>query len=150
MGCPHRIAAGGLVIRDGRILLVRYPRGEGSYLAAPGGAIADGESLAEAAEREIREETGVLVRARTPVMIENIRARRYQMCKVWYLCDDLGGEVRRTAEADKEGITGAGWFSEADLRGETVYPDIVLSLGIERLRSYLGPVLDPPVRRADF
>ncbi|HNR97217.1 MAG TPA: NUDIX hydrolase [Anaerolineae bacterium] len=150
MGCPHRIAAGGLVVRDGRILLVRYPHGEGSFLVAPGGAIADGESLARAAEREVQEETGVLVRARAPVMIENLRARRYQMVKVWYLCDDLGGEVRRTPEADREGITRAAWYTDAELAGETVYPDIVLTLGIEGVRTYRGPVFDPPVRVADF
>ena len=150
MGCPHRIAAGGLVFRGGKILLVRYPRREGSILAAPGGALADGESLAAAAEREVKEETGVLVRARAPVMIEVIRARRYQMCKVWYLCDDLGGEVRRTPEADKEGIMAAAWYSEADLAGETVYPDVIRKLGFEGLFSYRGPVFDPPVRQADF
>lgn len=137
-------------MRDGRILLVRYSRGTGSYLAAPGGAIADGESLRQAAEREVLEETGVLVRARAPVMIENIRARRYQMVKVWYLCDDLGGEVRPTPEADKEGITGAAWYSDAELASETVYPEIVRTLGIEGVRTYQGPVFDPPVRDEDF
>jgi ADP-ribose pyrophosphatase YjhB (NUDIX family) len=138
------------VFRDGKILLVRYSPSYGSYWVAPGGAIADGESLAAAAEREVLEETGVLCHARTPVMIEVIRARRYQMCKVWYLCDDLGGQVRRTAEADKEGITAAAWYSEADLEGETVYPDVIRQLGFEGLRTYQGPVLVPEVRQADF
>lgn len=137
-------------MRDGRILLVRYPRGAGSYLVAPGGAVTDGESLAHAAERETQEETGVLVRARAPVMIENIRARRYQMVKVWYQCDDLGGEVRRTPEADSEGITQAAWYSDEELAGETVYPEIIRTLGIEGLRTYQGPVFDPPVRVAGF
>jgi hypothetical protein len=83
-------------------------------------------------------------------MIENIRASRFQMIKVWYLCDDLGGEIRRTPEADKEGITAAAWYSDADLAGETVYPDVIRQLGLEGLRTYQGPVFDPPVRVADF
>ena len=150
MACPQRIAAGGFVFRRGRILLVRYPHGEGSFLVAPGGAMADGESLGRAAVREIQEETGVLVRARAPVMSENLRARRYQMVKVWYLCDDLGGEVRRTPEAEDEGITAAGWYSEAELSGETVYPDVIRQLGLKGLRTYQGPLLVPDVHRAEF
>ncbi|MDD4653371.1 MAG: NUDIX domain-containing protein [Methanothrix sp.] len=82
MTVAHRIAAGGIVIRDGRVLLVMYRNGKDTYLVAPGRAIEDCESLATAAEREIAEETGVKCTARWPVMIENLRASRYQMVKV--------------------------------------------------------------------
>jgi 8-oxo-dGTP pyrophosphatase MutT (NUDIX family) len=82
--CLHRIAAGGFVTNFRKILLVRYRDGESTYLVAPGGGIKDGESFASAAEREVEEETAVKCKARTPIMIENIRATRYQMVKVWY------------------------------------------------------------------
>jgi 8-oxo-dGTP pyrophosphatase MutT (NUDIX family) len=59
MRYEHRIAAGGIVVREGKVLLVRYRGGSGTYVVAPGGAIEDGESLAGAAEREVEEETGV-------------------------------------------------------------------------------------------
>ncbi len=45
------------VINDGKILLTR--REDFEVWCIPGGALEDGESLAEAARREIREETGL-------------------------------------------------------------------------------------------
>ncbi len=48
------------VLNDGKILLTR--REDFEVWCIPGGALEDGESLAEAARREIREETGMDVK----------------------------------------------------------------------------------------
>ena len=53
---------------DGRVLLVR----ENGLWAIPGGRVEEGEGVMEAAEREIREETGY------SVAIENL-ARVYEL-----------------------------------------------------------------------
>jgi 8-oxo-dGTP diphosphatase len=55
-------------MRDGRVLLVRrgHPPSEGLW-AIPGGGVELGETLQEAAEREIMEETGLTIRAGDPV-----------------------------------------------------------------------------------
>lgn len=146
----HRIAAGGLVVHDGKILLVRYRDGNATYLVAPGGAIEDGESLATAAEREVEEETGVRCVAKSPVMIENIRATRYQMVKIWYLCDYAAGQPVKTLEAEKEGIVEVGWYSQEQLQGETVFPEIIQTTGIAALSHLPSGILDPGVRYASF
>jgi ADP-ribose pyrophosphatase len=63
-----RAAVGAVVIHGGRVLLVcrRDPPNAGQW-AIPGGSVHLGETLAEAAEREVLEETGVRVRAGRPV-----------------------------------------------------------------------------------
>lgn len=150
MPCEHRIAAGGLVVEGGKILLVRYRGGRGTYLVAPGGAIEDGESLASAAEREVEEETGVKCEARAAVMIENIRAARYQMVKVWYLCEYVGGAASRTAGADEEGIVEVGWYTDDELLEETVFPEVIRAAGVASLNNLRTGIIDPGVRHADF
>ncbi|MBV8860000.1 MAG: NUDIX hydrolase [Acidobacteria bacterium] len=150
MPCEHRIAAGGLVIEDGKILLVRYRGEEGTYLVAPGGAIEDGESLSSAAEREVEEETGVKCEARAAVMIENLRATRYQMVKVWYLCKYVGGAASRTAGAVEEGIIEVGWYADAELLNETVFPEVIRAAGVASLDNLQTGIIDPGVRYARF
>lgn len=53
-----RVAAYGVIIRDGRILLAHWNQQGHSGWTLPGGGIDPGEHPADAAIREIREETG--------------------------------------------------------------------------------------------
>jgi len=144
----HRIAAGGIVIHEGKILLVRYREGTGTYLVAPGGRMEDGESLAIAAQRETEEETGVKCKPKWPVMIDNLVTSRYQMVKIWYLCDYLGGEPFLSPDAEREGIIEVGWYADDDLSGETVFPEIIQSLKIDTLSRLRDGIIDSGVRTA--
>lgn len=54
------VAVGAVVVRDGRLLLVRRGRGVGrGRWSLPGGRVEAGETLAQALRRELREETGL-------------------------------------------------------------------------------------------
>lgn len=66
-GVP-KVAVGAVVFKDGRILLVRrgQPPSEDLW-AIPGGSVEIGETLQQAVEREILEETGIKIRAGEPV-----------------------------------------------------------------------------------
>ena len=56
------LAVSATIYRDGRVLLVRRARAPGRDLfSLPGGVVEAGETLAEAAAREVLEETGLTV-----------------------------------------------------------------------------------------
>lgn len=61
-----RVGVGCLVWKDGQVLLIRRgkPPGYGEW-SLPGGSQELGETLFAAAEREVREETGIVARARS-------------------------------------------------------------------------------------
>ena len=59
-----RVGVGAVVLREGRVLLVRRGVAPAWGLwAIPGGGLRIGETLQEGAEREILEETGIVIRA---------------------------------------------------------------------------------------
>jgi ADP-ribose pyrophosphatase len=73
--CPQ-VAVGAVVFKDDQVLLVRRgrPPAEGLW-AIPGGSMELGETLQEAAEREILEETGIRIRAGEPVFTFDVVQR---------------------------------------------------------------------------
>jgi ADP-ribose pyrophosphatase YjhB (NUDIX family) len=58
---PLLIGVRALIVRDGAILLIRHRSGNYPW-ALPGGGVERNERLAEAAQREAREETGIHIR----------------------------------------------------------------------------------------
>ena len=86
-----QIAVGAVVIRDEKVLLVkrRNPPGKGLW-SIPGGRVELGETLKEAAEREIKEEAGVIIRAKDQVYTFDLIDRDEQGCiRFHYVIVDL-------------------------------------------------------------
>jgi ADP-ribose pyrophosphatase len=63
-----QLAVGAIIFKEGKVLLVLRgkPPAEKQW-SIPGGSVKLGETLQDAAEREIKEETGITIRARDPV-----------------------------------------------------------------------------------
>ncbi|WP_409345001.1 NUDIX domain-containing protein [Paenibacillus sp. MBLB4367] len=56
-------SAGGLIVKDDRVLLVKITYGANKdYWMIPGGLVEEGETIEEAAVREVEEETGISAR----------------------------------------------------------------------------------------
>jgi 8-oxo-dGTP diphosphatase len=101
-----RVAVGALVLHEGRLLVVQRGKApaEGVW-ALPGGSVELGETMAEAAEREVREETGVAVRAGAVVHSFDAIVReddgrvRFHYVIVDLECAYLAGEVAPGGDA---------------------------------------------------
>jgi 8-oxo-dGTP diphosphatase len=112
-----RVAVGAVVMKGGRLLLVRRgnPPAEGEW-AIPGGSVELGESLQAAAEREIGEETGIRIRAREPIYIFDVIRRddagrvRFHYVIVDLAADYVGGEIEPGDDALE-----ARWVSSRDV-----------------------------------
>jgi ADP-ribose pyrophosphatase len=112
-----RVGVGGVVINDGKVLLVlRGKPPSGGEWAIPGGSVELGETLKEAVEREIREETGLIVQGGKTVhvfdgIIEDDEGRvRYHYVIVDLMADFVGGELEPGDDA-----LDAAWFHPEEL-----------------------------------
>lgn len=112
-----QVTVGAIVIKENKILLVKRNKepGEGSW-AIPGGSVKLGETLQEATEREVREETGLTIKAKEPVYTFDLIERdhqgqiRFHYIIVDLMADLMGGELHPSDDA-----VDARWFIPEDV-----------------------------------
>jgi len=147
----HRIAAGGILIQDGKILLVEYNlSGIGNFLVAPGGGVEDGENIVQAIQREFKEETNVEVKPMAVLLIEDLDTIHYKMSKTWMVCEYVKGEISETEEAKKEGIISIGWYSIEDIEHRVVFPSILKDWTWENISNHKNNVVISETRKTKF
>ena len=130
----------GIVVEDGRILLLNQDAGSGRSWSLPGGKLEDGETLAGALVREMKEETGLDV----------------EPGRLLYVCDHLPAQVVHvTFETHRTGGTVGDIKAGADtttIRGVEFVPvprlpDLgfsdrfaeLVATGFPGAGSYMGP-----------
>jgi 8-oxo-dGTP diphosphatase len=111
------VGVGAVIVDHGRVLLVK--RGSPPLLgewSLPGGVVELGETLRAAAEREAREETGLIVKAGEVLeVLDRIipgkdNAPQYHYVLIDFLCVVQGGELRAGGDA-----ADVAWASESEL-----------------------------------
>jgi 8-oxo-dGTP diphosphatase len=121
--CP-RLAVGAVVMRDRLVLLVRRgkPPARGLW-AVPGGSVRLGESLRQAAEREILEETGLTIRAGEPLLtFETIQQDADGRIRFHYVIIDLAAEYIAGEIQPADDASDARWFTLDEV---TTEPEMV-------------------------
>lgn len=125
-----KIAVSALVRDDqGRVLMIR--RTDNDLYAIPGGGLEVGETVAQAVEREVLEETGITVQVRDLVGVfsnpEHVIAfddgevrQEFSIC---FRADPLGGELRTSSESKE-----VDWIEPQRLSELNIHPSIRLRI----------------------
>lgn len=152
-----RVAVGAVLLHQGRVLVVERGQApaEGVW-ALPGGSVELGETMAEAVEREVLEETGLVVRAGPVVHAFDAVVRdddgrvRFHYVVVDLVCEYLRGDVLAGGDATRAMLATREQF--ATLRSSRATVDLLRRVTTffdvrpgssdgeaARLRSPLGP-----------
>ena len=93
----HIVAAGGLITNSqGQVLLIKSPRyGDWEF---PGGQVEEGETIPHALEREVFEETGIVVRVNSLVGIYS-NTLKPSIVNMDFICEYISGEPASSAES---------------------------------------------------
>ena len=108
------LGVGAVVIHEQRVLLVQ--RGNAPYRGMwciPGGRVKYGESLQHAAEREILEETGIVIKAKQPVYTFEIIETENVDQAVHYVVIDLEADYVSGKIKPGDDALDARWFEKS-------------------------------------
>ena len=98
---PLGVACKAIIIRDGKLLLLRRSHCssfDAGLWELPGGSLTFGESLEEALRREVLEEIGFAVRVGRPLVTWHFLREPYWITGVTFLCESDSGSVKLSDE----------------------------------------------------
>lgn len=130
------VGVGAVIIEDGRVLLVKrgHPPLVGEW-SIPGGVLELGETLREAAVREAREETSLIVESADllgvydRVLRDDAGRTLYHFVLIDFLCRRVEGKAKAADDADE-----VRWFTREEA-GKLGLPEDtaeVIRLGLEK------------------
>jgi len=131
------VGVGAIIIQNSRVLLVKraHPPLQAQW-SIPGGVLEVGELVREAAVREAREETGLIVETGELLgvydrILRNDEQRvQYHYVLVDFFCRPVGGELRAASDADE-----VRWFTRDELPALNLADDTqdVIRKGFEKI-----------------
>ncbi|MGB8064281.1 MAG: NUDIX hydrolase [Candidatus Sulfotelmatobacter sp.] len=131
------VGVGAIIIEGDRVLLVKraHPPIQGQW-SIPGGVLEVGEMVREAAIREAREETGLIVEpgellgVYDRILRDPEKRVQYHYVLIDFLCRMIGGELQAASDAAE-----VRWFTREQLPALKLAEDTedVISKGFEKL-----------------
>ncbi len=125
------VGVGSIIIENGRVVLVKraHPPIQGHW-SIPGGVLEVGEMVREAAVREAREETGLIVEPGELLGVFDRILRdpeqrvQYHYVLIDFLCRRVGGELLAASDAAE-----VRWFTREELPGLKLAEDTLEVIG---------------------
>jgi len=118
------VAVGALIIKNEKVLLVKRDRPPAkSQWAVPGGKVNLGETLQQAAVREIFEETGISIIPGEPIYtFDTIHMDDSGKVQFHYVIVDILAEFKEGELKAGDDASDVGWFSKEDIEKLSVNP----------------------------
>ncbi len=137
------VGVGAIILQNDRVVLVKRAKPpQQSQWSIPGGALEVGELLREAAVREAREETGLIIEPGELLGVYDRVLRdadhrvQYHYVLIDFLCCCVGGELAAADDA-----TEVRWFKRDELQDLQLAADTleVIEKGFAKLRPDINP-----------
>ena len=120
-----RLAVRGIILHEGRLLLVNTWPGRDDFWSVPGGGVVAHASLSDNLRREIHEETGLSITVGAPCLVNEFHDPdgSFHQVDIFFRCALAGGDPNGDWQ-DSEGIVSRRkWVTRAELADLRVKPD---------------------------
>lgn len=130
-----RVGAAGVVIRDGRILLVKFDDENGRHYNYPGGGHQEGETLRQTAAREVLEETNaevevgrlLVIAESAPFEVDYVYGKTHYL-KLFFKCTLKSGSEPMLPDSPDPNEIAVEWIPFDQLSSFPVIPTITEEL----------------------
>lgn len=144
-GRDIRVRVAGILVENGKLLLVAHKKNENVYWLLPGGGVDFGESLTEALKREFLEELNIHIEVGELLLISEtiFPSGERQILNICFCCEYTGGEYLLGSE---QRLYDFGFFTEDEIKGKKILPPLNSELadimaGNKNAR-YIGKIWD--------
>ena len=125
------VPAASAIVADGEGRLLLAKRTDNDLWTIPGGTMEPGETIAETAAREVKEETGIDVEVVSLVgiysnpqhVVEYSDGELRQQFSICFACRPIGGELATSDETSE-----VGYFSPDEIEAMEIHPSIRLRI----------------------